>query len=219
MTEWTKMNQELRRKSCQTLPKVADPIQRFRLLVLKTGCGGVKNIARKFRMWDLNNDKKITWDEFKRSSMDIGIDNMSENDLKKVFCHFDQDASGYIDREEFLSTMRPHMNEARRTLAKRAFAQMDRTGDGLITIHDLIDNYDVSKHPKYVNGDMSKRDVYMEFLRSFDVDDHYRGKDEEDESPVITLEEWMDFYCGVSASVDDDAFFNLMIRNSWRLEI
>jgi Ca2+-binding EF-hand superfamily protein len=46
-----------------------------------------------------------------------------------------------------------------------------------------------------------------EFLNNFDLDKD--GK--------LTLEEFEKYYAGVSASIDSDAYFSLMMFNAWKL--
>ena len=51
--------------------------------------------------------------------------------------------------------------------------------------------------------------VYAEFLDTFDVGGDKDGK--------VTAQEFENYYTNISASIDNDDYFELMIRNCWHL--
>lgn len=101
------------------------------------------------------------------------------------------------------------MNNSRKELIRRAFQKLDRTGDGVVTVQDLHGVYNVKKHPKYISGEWTEDQCLKQFLDSFDSPNDKDGK--------VTEEEFMNYYAGVSASIDNDAYFNLMMVNAWKL--
>ncbi|XP_023235772.1 calcyphosin-like protein [Centruroides sculpturatus] len=116
-----------------------------------------------------------------------------------------------LGRYSFLITylLQPPMSAGRINLINQAFKKMDRTGDGVITIEDLKGVYNAQKHPKYLNGEMTEDQVFLMFLKSFDCPNNPDGK--------VTEEEFLNYYAGVSSSIDTDAYFDLMMRNSWKI--
>lgn len=47
------------------------------------------------------------------------------------------------------------MNKARKMLVRQAFGLLDRTGDGIVTIEDLVMAYDATAHPEVINGKLT----------------------------------------------------------------
>lgn len=84
-----------------------------------------------------------------------------------------------------------------------------KIGDGLLTVENLRDVYDVKHHPKYMNGEWSEAQVFCKFLETFDSSVRPDG--------VVTYEEFYNYYAGVSASIDNDAYFDVMMRKAWKL--
>ena len=104
--------------------------------------------------------------------------------------------------------MRGDMNERRTALVLLAFKQLDKTGDGLVTLDDLRNTYDVSFNPKFKSGQMSKDAILTEFLGQWDT----IKKD-----GIVSQDEFIEYYRDVSASIDEDDYFELMIRNAWHI--
>jgi Ca2+-binding EF-hand superfamily protein len=61
------------------------------------------------------------------------------------------------------------MAPRRKTLVSLAFDIFDKTGDGVISIEDLRDRFDTSKHPDVIGGRKTPDEVLNEFLSTFDV--------------------------------------------------
>jgi len=182
-------------------------IKKVRDACLARGVSGIKGIGRTFRLCDDNGNKQLSPEEFKYGFQDYGL-TLSDSELKILFALFDKDGSGGIIFDEFLIRIRPPMSKARVALVKQAFAKMDRTGDGVVTIEDLQKYYDVSQHEKYKSGEWTKKQCFEEFLKVYD-------QGEKDNK--VTFEEFLNYYSGVSASIDHDAYFDLMMRKAWKL--
>jgi hypothetical protein len=102
------------------------------------------------------------------------------------------------------------MSYERKQLVREAFNLLDRTGDGVITVEDILEAYDYSSHPNVANGSITPEEATNEMLACFessggDVD----GK--------VTWSEFLDYYKGISLAIDDDNYFELMIRNAWHM--
>jgi Ca2+-binding EF-hand superfamily protein len=45
---------------------------------------------------------------------------------------------------------------------------MDKNGNGKVEIDDLIDIYNVDKHPEFTNGKKTKEEILDEFMNTFE---------------------------------------------------
>ena len=101
------------------------------------------------------------------------------------------------------------MNARRIGLVDKAFAVLDRTGDGVVDVDDVVEAFDATRHPEVVAGAKTSDDVFREFLDTFEVGGEKDGH--------VSKAEFRNYYANVSASVDDDDYFELMIRMARRL--
>lgn len=163
---------------------------------------------------DDNRSQTLDFDEFKKAARDYRFD-LNDREVEIAFKAFDRKNTGSIDYEEFLRTIRGEMNEFRRRLCVQAFKIMDKDGSGELTIDDLRGTYNAKFHPEVKAGKKTEDEVFLEFMETFET--HYDMMAGQSKDGIITLDEWMEYYENVSMSIDDDAYFELMMNNCWRM--
>lgn len=189
-----------REKPDQVLGKIKEKL-------ISRGAHGIRGLGISFRRMDDSGDNKLDRMEFMWGLKENGHD-ISPAEFERIFKYFDKNNSGKIDFDEFLRAIRGDLNPVRRELVHLAFQKLDKTGNGIVDLEDLRGAYNATKHPKYISGQMTEDDILAEFLQQWDT----LKKDGK-----VTLEEFEDYYKDVSASIDRDDYFELMIRNAWHI--
>jgi len=133
---------------------------------------------------DDNRDKKISPLELKYGLKSYGM-NLSDGEVQQVMRNFDRDGNGQIDFDEFIYALRGDLNERRTRLVDMAFQVVDVNGDGVLTVDDLKDSYDLSWHPGVKDGRMTKDQALREFLSQWD---------RINPDGVVTREEFREYY-------------------------
>jgi hypothetical protein len=116
------------------------------------------------------------------------------------------------------------MNERRKGLVKLAFKVLDSDNSGQIDMNDIKGVYNAKFHPDVIAEKKTEEEVLLDFLQSFEkkpVSKNKNNKNNRNEKRsfdgMITLDEFYEYYANISASVDDDDYFELMIRNAWHI--
>ena len=105
------------------------------------------------------------------------------------------------------------MSPFRKDLVKRAFKKLDFNENGVIEPEEIKQQFNASAHPEVKAGKKSADDVFGEFLETFEA---HRALSSNDPLSVqgdkkVTLNEFIDYYSNISASIDNDEYFQLMI--------
>jgi len=157
---------------------------------------------------DRNGNGSLDPVEFKYAMRDYGVE-LSEIEITQIIKNFDTNRDGKLSFDEFIRAMRGDLNDRRLDMVHQAYKVLDKDGSGLVTIKDIEIAYDVSFHPDFRSGRKTKDEVLREFMSVWET----HKKD-----GIVTVEEFEDYYKDVSCSVDEDDYFELMIRNAWHID-
>ena len=178
------------------------------------GVQGICSIARNFRIVDENNTQTIDFNEFKKAckTFNFGLD---DNQMRIAFVAFDRDNTGEIDYDEFIRSIRGEMNEFRQKLVQQAFDTLDVNKNGEISFEEIKNKYNAKAHPDVISGKKTEDEKLKEFMDTFQETYNYLCGTETDN--VITIEEFLEYYENVSMIIDDDAYFEVLLNNAWKL--
>ncbi|KAL5965685.1 Calcyphosin-like protein [Taenia solium] len=138
--------------------------------------------------------------------------------LGRQFRIMDDDGNKMLDLREFTKGCADFGADLTKEEVKEIFELLDRDGSGHIDFDEFLEAlraedlrgvYNCKFHPKYKNGEWTEEQVFEEFLRKFEAPSEIDGK--------VTKSEFMNYYAGVSASIDNNAYFDLMMRNAYKL--
>jgi len=167
---------------------------------------GLRGLRIMFRAMDRNRNGSLDPVEFKYAMRDYGLE-LSEIEIRQIVKHFDTNNDGKLSFDEFLRAIRGDLNDRRIKMVHAAYNVLDKDGSGLVTIADIEAAYDVSCHPDF--GRKTKTEILLEFMSVWET----RNRD-----GIVTVEEFEDYYKDISASIDGDDYFELMIRNAWHID-
>jgi Ca2+-binding EF-hand superfamily protein len=190
-------------------------VGKFRAKLIQRGARGFIGLQRQFKIMDDNNSKTLDKDEFKKAVKDFRV-GVSDEDIKTIWNHFDIDQSGEISYDEFVRGVRGPMNKGRQALVKKAFQILDRDGSGTVDSSDIKGVYNGSRHPDVLSGKKTEDEILGDFLETFESHHNLHAGRKNDQS--VSFEEFLEYYNNVSASVDNDEYFELMMNNAWNLD-
>lgn len=187
---------------------VPDPIADFRNKVLERGgSAGIHSLGRIFRLMDEDDNRRLDPRELQVGLGHYGLD-MSDAEISQLMGAVDKDKSGKMNMSEFLIAIRGHINQRRQQMIGMAFKVLDKNGSGTITIEDIQSAYNVSHDPDVLAGRVEPDSALKLFLSQFDTIQ---------QDGIVSQKEFTEYYRNISASIDNDDYFELMIRNAWHI--
>ena len=172
-------------------------------------------LRRQFKIMDDNNSGSLDMYEFKKGIRDFQID-IPEQDIDNLFKAFDLNGNGEIDFDEFIRVVVGPLNQFRTQIVVKAYKIIDYNGDGQLDINDIKGKYNATKHPDVKSGKKTEDEVLKEFLETFEM--HHNVMHGTKSDGIVTLDEFIEYYTNISANIDNDAYFDLMMTNAWNID-
>lgn len=163
---------------------------------------------------DDNGNGSLEISEFWKAICDFRI-SISPEEARHLFDLFDINGDEMISYDELMRSVVGEMNTNRKAFVKRAFEKLDRNGNGVVELDDIKTFYNAKLHPDVKTGKKTEDEVLSEFIDTFEL--HHSIKNPSDKDRKITMKEFNEYYNNVSASIDNDQYFELMMTNAWNL--
>lgn len=191
-----------------------DLVKMFRDKLASRGARGILGMQRIFKIMDDNGNGTLEIQEFWKAVCDFRIQ-ISPEEARNLFDLFDINGDGTVDYDELMRSVVGEMNAFRKGMVRRAFEKLDGNKNGLIEIDDIKMFYNGKQHPEVKAGKKTEEEVLSEFLDTFEL--HHSLKHPEEKDRKINIREFTEYYTNVSASIDNDQYFELMMTNAWNL--
>ncbi|AYU80927.1 calcium-binding protein, putative [Leishmania donovani] len=115
-----------------------------------------------------------------------------------------------IDYDVFMDYVRGHMNSIRKKAVLEVFQRLDYDSDGNITIKDIQATFNAQEHPVVVSDAIFTAEKLLKgFLAIWDENQRHFG--------LVPYTEFMDYYNGLSAVIEDDAVFVGILKTTWKV--
>ena len=201
----------------ENIEKEISPIDIFRTAIKKRGIRGIMAMRRAFMIADENDSKTLSLPEFIKFCHDYRMP-ITGKEINILFEEFDTNKNGQINYEEFISAFTGDMCERRKRLITILFETFDKNRKGFVDLDDIRNAYNPINHPDVLSGKRTEDEVLAEFLDNLQYHFSLLKSDKEQENNKINIEEFWEFFNYISAGIEDDEYFESVIKGGFNLE-
>eukprot|EP00667_Euglena_gracilis_P006636 EG_transcript_6693 len=176
-------------------------------IIQRKGRAGFRALNSLFRRLAEDGKDRLSRHDFLRVLQDFGL-GLNPVDVEQLLVHFDVGLSGYVSGTEFVQAMQGEVPAHRMELIFQAYRLLDRHCKGHVTLEEVERLYDGSHHPEVLAGQKTSRDVLQEFMK---------GWADKRMDSVVSESEFLEYYRDLSAAIDYDPYFELVLRNAWHI--
>ena len=197
--------------------KEITPSEKFKIAIKKRGIRGIMAMRRAFIIADENDSKTLNLPEFIKFCSNYRIP-ISGKEINILFNEFDTNKNGEINYNEFVSFFTWEICERRKRLITILFDTLDKNKIGYIDLDVLRNAYNPKNHPDVLSGKRSEDEVLAEFLDNLQYHFSLLKSNKDEINDKINFNEFLEFFKNISAGIDDDDYFENVIKSGFNLE-
>jgi len=167
---------------------------------------------KKLKEKQLNN-QGISLNDLYNILLEMSI-NISLNDLKILFNVLNKN-NNIISIDQLINLIKGNLDEKRKIIIVTIFEKIDSGKKGKISIQLLKEIFNAKNHPEVLKGIKSQEGVFEQFCNSLDL---YCEVNDVQNNGSLTLENFIDYYSGVSACIHDDVYFENFLKGIWNYD-
>ena len=156
------------------------------------------------------NNQRITLNDLYNILLEMSI-NISLNDLKLLFNALNKN-NNIMQINKLINLIKGNLDEKRKIIIVTTFENIDFEKKGEISIQSLKEMFNAKNHPDVLKGIKSQEGVFEQFCYSIDL---YCEVNDVQKNGYLTLEKFVDYYSGVSACIQDDDYFENLLKGIW----
>lgn len=198
-----------------TLNKGENALLKVKQKLISRGIRGLLQIATNFVDVDENNTNSIYLDEFINVLKNSRL-GLIEGEMIQIFKLFEKDKSNTIEYHEFIIAIRGEMSEQRKHIVEEIYKHIQHSlQNDNITINNLINVFNSEKHPDVISLKKNEDEIIQELIDTLHMNRYYIYGTSYNEDNGVTIEEFIEYYEYISMLINDDNYFNNIIRDVW----
>ena len=202
---------------------------KFRNVLISQGTKSIFRFQRMLSIYDRKHSGLISFDNF-YAIFKAYYENIPLADIKSIFSLFDSKTNPndntdikditmfQIKYDELLKSLIGTMPVARQLIVKKVFDSFEKENDGKILTSDIKTKFNYNRHPDALSGKNTGIEIYNNFLDFLETFREYNDNLRSGYSFSMSYDEFADFYSMISLCVEDDVYFEKILKNCWNLE-
>lgn len=139
----------------------------------------------------------------------LDMTGISTQDLRTLFLELDINRSNQVSFREFAAMMmKGEISPARKAIIRTVFENIDKDGDGIVSIKDIGECFEPQNHPDVKARRSTVNNLLKNFFDSFSV---------VSDTGYLNLQQFTDYYT-YSSAFEDDLKFSESMKNLWSMK-